>query len=58
MRAGRLKKAARVFLAPRLIASPRVIRDEALKVLLQNPLDSPLFAFMWGFGRHWLVRVD
>jgi len=48
--------------APRLTrrfsASPTVVRDEALKVLLQNLLDSPLIAFIWGIGRCWSVRVD
>jgi len=33
-------------------------RDEALKVFLQNLLDSLLIAFMWGIGRCWSVRVD
>jgi hypothetical protein len=33
-------------------------RDQALKVSLQNLLDSPLIAFMWGFSRCWSVRVD
>jgi hypothetical protein len=33
-------------------------RDKALKVSLQNLLDSPLIAFMWGFSRCWSVRVD
>jgi hypothetical protein len=32
--------------------------DKALKVWLQNLLDSPLIAFMWGFSRCWSVRVD
>jgi hypothetical protein len=32
--------------------------DEALKVFLQNLLDSMLIAFMWEFSRWWLVRVD
>jgi hypothetical protein len=33
-------------------------RDEkALNVWLQNLLDSPLIAFMWGFSRCWSVRV-
>jgi hypothetical protein len=27
------------------------IRDEALKLFLQNLLDSQRFAFMWGLGR-------
>jgi len=33
-------------------------RDKALKISLQNLLDSPLIAFMWGFSRCWSVRVD
>jgi hypothetical protein len=33
-------------------------RDKALKVFLQNLLDSMLIAFMWGFSRWWSVRVD
>jgi hypothetical protein len=33
-------------------------RDKALKVFLQNLLDSPLIAFMWGIRRCWSVRVD
>jgi hypothetical protein len=33
-------------------------RDEALKVLLQNLLDSLLIAFNWEISRCWLVRVD
>ena len=33
-------------------------RDEALKVFLQNFLDSILIAFMWGISRCWSVRVD
>jgi hypothetical protein len=41
-----------------LAASQTAQRDEALKVLLQNLLDSLLIAFMWGFGRCWSVRVD
>jgi hypothetical protein len=33
-------------------------RDEALKVFLQNLLDSLLIAFKWGIRRCWSVRVD
>jgi hypothetical protein len=42
----------------RVAASSLHPRDEALKVLLQNLLDSPLIAFIWGIGRRWSVRVD
>jgi hypothetical protein len=31
--------------------------DKTLKLSLQNLLDSPLIAFMWGFSRCWSVRV-
>ena len=43
---------------PPRAAQRSVERDEALKVFLQNLLDSPLIAFMWGNCRCWLVRVD
>jgi len=35
-----------------------VVRDEALKLLSQNLLDSMLIAFIWEFSRWWSVRVD
>jgi hypothetical protein len=33
-------------------------RDEALKVFLQNSLDTVTIGFIWGNGRRWSVRVD
>jgi hypothetical protein len=42
----------------RFDAPSRGDRDEALKVLLQNLLDSVLIAFKWGIRRCWSVRVD
>jgi hypothetical protein len=40
-------------------ASSNRDHDEALKVFLQNLLDSMLIAFMWGISRSvWSVRVD
>jgi hypothetical protein len=35
-----------------------VARDETLKLLSQNLLDSMLIAFIWEFSRWWSVRVD
>jgi len=32
--------------------------DEALKVLVQNLLDSMLIAFIWEFSRWWSVHLD
>jgi hypothetical protein len=32
--------------------------DKALKLSLQNLLDSLFIAVMWGFSRCWSVRVD
>jgi hypothetical protein len=41
-------RTARVMRAPRRATPQMIDRDEALKVLLQNPLDSLPIAFMWG----------
>jgi hypothetical protein len=52
------RKLSATLLTRRFNASSTDDRDEALKVLLQNLLDSPLIAFMWGLGRCWLVHLD
>ena len=51
-------EAARAVRRGRLGVAPSTDRDEALKVFLQNLLDSMLIAFMWGISRCWSVRVD